>query len=297
MNMNTKNTSLLNNYIYYIKIEKGLANNSVMSYKSDLVDFINYYEEDITAINNDNVLSYLLDLQDVGLVNSSIARKTSAIKNFFLYLIEDNIPLNVNIEEIPTISYTRHLPDVISVEEMFQLLDNIDTSTTLGFRNKTMFELMYATGIRVSELLNISVHDLKLSENNLLIHGKGNKQRLLPIPESTMEYLLHYVNTVRFKLKKDKLIDTLFLNNRGGKLTRMGFWKILQKCALESGVKSHISPHTIRHSFATHLLEAGANLRIVQTLLGHSSLDTTQIYTNVNISYLIEEHRLFHPRG
>ncbi len=295
--MNTKNKSLLNNYIHYIKIEKGLSENSVKSYKSDLIDFINFYEEEITTISNDKVINYLLDLQNVGLVNSSIARKTSAIKNFFLYLIEDNIPISLNIEEIPSISYSRHLPDVISVEEMCKLLDNIDTSTPLGYRNKTMFELMYATGIRVSELLDISIHDLHLSESNLLIHGKGNKQRLLPIPDSTMEYLLQYIKIIRFKLKNDKLIDTLFLNNRGGKLTRMGFWKILHKCALEAGITSHLSPHTIRHSFATHLLEAGANLRIVQTLLGHSSLDTTQIYTSVNISYLIEEHKLYHPRG
>lgn len=295
--MNTKNKSLLNNYIHYIKIEKGLSDNSVVSYKSDLIDFINYYDDEITAISNDKVINYLLSLQDIGLVNSSIARKTSAIKNFFLYLIEDNIPINVNIEEIPSISYTRHLPDVVSVEEMFKLLDHIDVSTPLAYRNKTMLELMYATGIRVSELLNISIHDIHLEERNLLIHGKGNKQRLLPIPISTMEYLLHYIKIVRFKLKNDNFIDTLFLNNRGGKLTRMGFWKILQKCALEAGINSHISPHTIRHSFATHLLEAGANLRIVQALLGHSSLDTTQIYTNININYLIEEHKLYHPRG
>lgn len=295
--MNTKNISLLNNYIHFIKIEKGLSDNSIMSYKSDLIDFINFYDDDITSISNDKAITYLLDLQEIGLVNSSIARKTSAIKNFFLYLMDDNIPIKINIEEIPSISYSRHLPDVISVTEMFTLLDHIDMSTTLGYRNKTMLELMYSTGIRVSELLNISVHDVYINEYNLLIHGKGNKQRLLPIPGSTMEYLLHYIKIERFKLKNDKLTDTLFLNNRGGKLSRMGFWKILQKCALESGIKSHISPHTIRHSFATHLLEAGANLRIVQTLLGHSSLDTTQIYTNVNIDYLIEEHALYHPRG
>ncbi|MFA7057411.1 MAG: site-specific tyrosine recombinase/integron integrase [Candidatus Cloacimonadales bacterium] len=295
--MNIKNKSLLNNYIYYIKIEKGLSENSIESYKSDLTNFFDFYDEDITAISNDKVVNYLLDLQELGLVNSSIARKTSAIKNFFLYLIEENIPIKVNIEEIPSISYNRHLPDVISVEEMFKLLDEIDMSTSLTYRNKTMLELMYATGIRVSELLNISLHDVDLSDKSLLIHGKGNKQRLLPIPDSTMEYLLHYIKIERFDLKKDKLIDTLFLNNRGGKLSRMGFWKILRNCALSSGITSHISPHTIRHSFATHLLEAGANLRVVQTLLGHTSLDTTQIYTNVDINYLIEEHKLHHPRG
>lgn len=295
--MNKKNKSLLNNYLNYIKIEKGLTDNSVVSYKSDLINFISYYEEDITRITNDQVITYLLDLQDIGLVNSSIARKTSAIKNFFLYLIEDYQTINLNIEEIPSISYTRNLPDVISVEEMCKLLDNIDTTTTLGFRNKAMLELMYATGIRVSELLDTSTHDLLIDESNILIHGKGHKQRLLPIPDSTMEWLLQYTKVVRFKLKKDKLIDSLFLNNRGGRLSRMGFWKILQKCALEAGINSHITPHTIRHSFATHLLEAGANLRIVQTLLGHSSLDTTQIYTNININYLIEEHKLYHPRG
>jgi integrase/recombinase XerD len=295
--MNNINKALMNNYVYYIKIEKGLSDNSIASYKSDLNDFINYFDKDIKDITNDNILKYLLELQDIGLVNSSIARKTSAIKNFFLYLLEEDINIAVKIEDIPSISFKRALPDVISVEEMFSLLDNIDNSSPLGFRNKTMLELMYSTGIRVSELLDLSTHDIYLNDKNLLVHGKGNKQRLLPIPQATMEYLLHYIKVTRFKLKNDKVTDTLFLNNRGGKLTRMGFWKILRKCALEAGIKSHISPHTIRHSFATHLLEAGANLRIVQTLLGHSSLDTTQIYTNVNINYLIEEHKLYHPRG
>jgi integrase/recombinase XerD len=233
----------------------------------------------------------------MGLVNSSVARKRSAIKNMFIYFIEDEIGTLVKVDDIPSISYNRNIPDIISVDEMIRLLESVETDSKLGFRNRAMLELMYATGIRVSELLDLSVHDIDRKEYTILVHGKGNKQRMLPVPDIPMEYLLQYITDVRFKIKKDVVTNTLFLNSRGSKLSRMGFWKILQKCALKAGISSHISPHTIRHSFATHLLEAGANLRIVQTLLGHASLDTTQIYTNINIEYLIEEHKLYHPRG
>ncbi len=295
--MDNRNKSLLNGYMYYIKLEKGLSKNSLDSYKSDLVAFIDYLDKDLSLVSNDDIMNYLMLLNETGLVNSSIARKRSAIKNMFLYFLEDDIPILVNIDDIPSISYNRNIPDVVSVEEMLNLLESINTDSKLGFRNKAMLELMYATGIRVSELLNLSIHDVNSKELTVLIHGKGNKQRILPIPNVAMEYLLQYMKVVRFKIKKDKVTDTLFLNSRGDKMSRMGFWKILRKCALNAGISRHISPHTIRHSFATHLLEAGANLRIVQTLLGHASLDTTQIYTNMSINYLIEEHKLYHPRG
>ncbi|OQY37049.1 MAG: hypothetical protein B6226_05640 [Candidatus Cloacimonetes bacterium 4572_65] len=295
--MNNHNQALLNSYFYYIKVEKGLSVNSIESYKSDLIAFFSPFELNIEQLTNKDILDYLSQLQDIGLVNASVARKRSAIKTFFFFLMEEDIPITVNIEEIPSIAYSRNIPDVISVMQMITLLDKTPTEKVLDYRNRTMLELMYATGIRVSELLDISIHDINFNNKSLLVHGKGSKQRILPLPDASMEYLLHYTNHIRYRIKKESVTDTLFLNSRGNRLSRMGFWKILRKCALNAGITSHISPHTIRHSFATHLLEAGANLRVVQTLLGHASLDTTQIYTNVDINYLIEEHKIYHPRA
>lgn len=294
--MIVKNQALLNRYLSFIKIEKGLSQNSISSYHSDLIDFIAYVHKSILEVDINDIINYLAELQDIGLINSSIARKRSAIKNFFLFLLEEDFEINLNLNELPPISFNRVVPDVLSVEEMFQLLDSIPQDSDLECRNKAMLELLYATGIRCSELLNICLNDIDWDEMNLLVHGKGSKQRLIPITESAKKYIYTYQKFNRPNLLHGKKSDVLFLNRSGKGLSRMGFWKILKKCSERAGIKSHISPHTVRHSYATHLLEAGANLRVVQTLLGHASLDTTQIYTKVDITYLIEEHKLHHPR-
>jgi integrase/recombinase XerD len=160
-----------------------------------------------------------------------------------------------------------------------------------------MMELLYASGLRISELLGLTIHDIILSDKVILVRGKGSKQRFVPILDNVLELVMQYISNVRPILLKHKKNDFIFLNNLGGKMSRMGFWKMLQKAVLEAGLKKDITPHTFRHSFATHLLEAGVNLRIVQTLLGHSSLNTTQIYTHVDTKYLVETHRLYHPRA
>jgi len=274
-----------------------MAENSVESYRRDMEDFLRYNPKSITSFTASDVVSYFVTLQSIGLVNTSLARKRVAIKQFFLYLAKQEIDVKVDFEQVPKIKISHHLPDFLSVDEMFKLLDSLPVENPLQIRNKAMMELLYATGLRISELLGLTVHDIVYNEKVILVKGKGSKQRYVPVLDNVLELVVAYLSKVRPILLKLKKNDFIFLNNLGNKLSRMGFWKILQQAVLSAGLKKEITPHTFRHSFATHLLEAGVNLRIVQSLLGHSSLNTTQIYTHVDTRYLVETHRLYHPRA
>ncbi|MBN2830628.1 MAG: tyrosine recombinase [Candidatus Cloacimonetes bacterium] len=297
--LDQRKTANLNNYIYFLKIEKGLSENSIQSYHRDLLDFLLYYDNrvSISDYTSDDVLNYLVSLQELGLMNTSIARKRSAIKSFFLFMHEEGEKVAVDFDAIPSVKYAQKLPDILSVDEMLQLLMSVEPIDNTTLRNRAMMEILYACGMRVSEMLSLSIHQIDWKEKLVLIHGKGRKQRIVPTADIAFDYLVKYKNEARYELKKQQETDIFFLNRNGKQMSRMGFWKILQEAALKAGIKSHISPHTFRHSFATHLLEAGANLRIVQELLGHASLNTTQIYTNIDTSHLIEVHRMYHPRG
>ncbi|MDP2172197.1 MAG: tyrosine recombinase [Candidatus Cloacimonadaceae bacterium] len=295
--MSTKLTSLLNSFVYHIKVEKGMAENSIESYKRDIRDFLEFCPKAVEQYVADDLVQYLIALSDTGLVSTSIARKRIAIKQFFLFLSENDYKINLDFDRVPKIKLSEHLPDVIDVETMLGFLNRLPVSNSLETRNKLMFELLYATGMRISELLGLSTHDINLTEKVILVHGKGSKQRYVPYVESVSEWIDRYWKQHRPVLLKFKNTDVFFLNNRGGKLSRMGFWKILRKAALIANIKQEITPHTFRHSFATHLLEAGVNLRIVQALLGHASLNTTQIYTHVDIRHLMETHKVYHPRA
>ncbi len=294
--MNKYNLALINSFKYHLQVEKGLSENSVESYLHDINDFANFIDKKVDIIGNNDIINYLVNLQEIGLLNSSIARKRSSIKSFFRFLLDDGIEIEVVLNDIPNIKYSQKIPQILSVQEMLKLLDAIPTEKTTDIRNKAMLELMYASGLRVSEIINVSIHDVYWDENLVRITGKGRKQRIVPIAANSFPFIKNYLQTARKKLKKDKNIDLLFLNIRGDKLSRMGIWKIISKLALQAGIKQHISPHTFRHSFATHLLEAGANLRVVQMLLGHSSINTTQIYTNIDRKFIEKEHRLYFPR-
>jgi integrase/recombinase XerD len=289
--------SALNGFLYYIKVEKGMAENSVESYRRDLMDFLRYNPKPLSGFTANDIVSYFVTLQRIGLVNTSLARKRVAIKQFFTYLARQDIALKVDFDQVPKIKVSQHLPDFLTIDEMFKLLDSLQNENPLQIRNKVMMELLYASGLRISELLGLTIHDIILSDKVILVRGKGSKQRFVPILDNVLELVMQYISNVRPILLKHKKNDFIFLNNLGGKMSRMGFWKMLQKAVLEAGLKKDITPHTFRHSFATHLLEAGVNLRIVQTLLGHSSLNTTQIYTHVDTKYLVETHRLYHPRA
>ncbi|MFO7896667.1 MAG: tyrosine recombinase [Candidatus Cloacimonadales bacterium] len=291
------NLAYLNNFRYHLRVEKGLSENSISSYFSDLQDFLGYAELPLEQIKLKEVIDYFVELQHLGLENSTIARKRSSIKAFVKFLEEEDVSLQLNFSQVPPIKYSQKLPDVLSVREMLKLLDSIDRSTALGVRNKAMLELMYACGLRISEVIDLTIHDIIWEENLLRVTGKGSKQRVVPIAEESLAYLEHYYRQSRQELLKEKQNAQLFLNRFGNKLSRMGIWKILDKQAKLAGLAQHVSPHTMRHSFATHLLEAGANLRVVQMLLGHASINTTQIYTNIDNRFIIKEHRLYHPRG
>ena len=274
-----------------------MAANSIESYRSDIKDFLLFTEKDITSYCTDDLIRYLLALQEAGLVNTSLARKRVALGQFFTFLIENDVAVKVDLELVPRVKLGTHLPDYLSVEEMFKLLGSLPATTALEIRNKLMMELLYACGLRISELLGLTMHDLNLSERTILVHGKGSKQRFVPFVDSLDDLFVHYINQARPVLLKFKQSEYLFLNVRGAKMSRMGFWKILRLAVISAGIKKDVTPHTFRHSFATHLLEAGVNLRIVQALLGHASINTTQIYTHVDMRHLIETHKLFHPRS
>jgi integrase/recombinase XerD len=290
-------TSLLNSFVYHIKVEKGMAQNSIESYGRDLRDFLTSDPKDISAYTHQDLVKYFSELSELGLISTSLARKRVALKQFFTFLADNDVPVKVDFDKVPKIRPGQHLPDFLDVTTMLGFLNGLPAETTLQKRNKAMLELLYGTGLRISELLGLTIHDINWTEGVILVRGKGSKQRYVPYVKYLAELLDTYLRQVRPVLLGMKQSEILFLNNRGGKLSRMGFWKILRQEVLRAGIKQEITPHTFRHSFATHLLEGGVNLRIVQVLLGHASLNTTQIYTHVDTRYLIETHKMYHPRA
>jgi len=284
-------------YKFFLKVEKGLSENSITSYLTDIKDLFISISKEVETVSDNDISSYFYDLQEIGLENSSIARKRSSIKSFFTFLLDEDMELLLDIENIPKIRMSHNIPDTLTIDETFRFLDAIPLDGALGNRNKAMFELMYASGIRISETINLSIHNINFERNLIVILGKGNKQRIVPVANKSLNYLKSYLNNYRELLRKGKSTDNVFLNRSGNKLSRMGIWKVMQKIALIANLKSHISPHTLRHSFATHLIKGGANLRIVQVLLGHSSINTTQIYTEIDNQFLFEEHKRCHPRA
>ena len=291
------NRALLQNYQYHLKVEKGLSKNSIESYENDICNLFTQVEKDIEKITNMDIINFFVTLQEIGLTNSTIARKRSSIRSFLKFLIEEEVEISTDVDDIPSIKPSQRLPDVLSVKQMLKLLDSIPTEKPTDMRNKAMLELMYASGIRISETINLSMHDVYWDDKVVRVLGKGGKQRVVPIAQQSLNYLKEYFDSSRPILLKDRSTDILLLNRFGNKLSRMGVWKVIDKITQEAGIDKHVSPHTFRHSFATHLLEAGANLRVVQMLLGHSSINTTQIYINIDNTFIIQEHRLYHPRG
>ncbi|HRY83213.1 MAG TPA: tyrosine recombinase [Candidatus Cloacimonadota bacterium] len=293
----TKPEHHLNSFLYYLKVEKGLAPKSIEAYGRDLRDFLEYDPKRPEDYDSRDVTNYLVELQYLGLVNTSLARKRVAIKQFFGFLDDNGIGIKVDFDRIPKIKLSQHFPDFLTVEEMLSLLDGLPLETPLQLRNKVMFELLYGCGLRISELLGLTTHDINLGEQIVLVRGKGSKQRYVPFLDSLSALLNQYLEQARPVIIKFKRTDILFPSVRVKQMSRMGFWKILREEALKANITKTLTPHTFRHSFATHLLEGGVNLRIVQALLGHASLDTTQIYTHVDTRHLIETHKVYHPRA
>jgi integrase/recombinase XerD len=240
---------------------------------------------------------FMYHMKDLGLAPASIRRGVSALRTYFKYLLSDQLVVRDPTERLETPKRWRTLPEVLTADEAAMLLEQPRSDDPLGYRDKAMLELAYGCGLRVSEWIELRVKDARMDEGLVRVMGKGGKERIVPIGRSAIRALAAYVNLQRVLLEKGAGEGRLFLNARGRPLTRMGAWKILKKYVARSGIKRRVSPHTLRHSFATHLLEGGADLRAVQEMLGHVDIGTTQLYTHIDREYLRSVHRQFHPRS
>lgn len=288
-------------FITYLSVERGLAQNTLQAYKRDLFQYWIYIDRRgikcWQETDNKNILAFLMYLQGQGQTSSSISRKLAAVKAFYRYLFQENYLLNNPAELLSTPKLERKLPRVLTVEEVDSLLAAPKPTSLSGLRDKAMLEVLYATGVRVSELISLNLTDLNLDMGYLKCFGKGSKERIVPLGSLAKEALQVYLERGRpFLLEKGASIS-IFLNRQGNPLTRQGFWKIIKKYTKEAGIGKKITPHTLRHSFATHLLENGADLRSVQEMLGHVDISTTQIYTHLTKNKLKEIYDSTHPRA
>jgi integrase/recombinase XerD len=290
----------IQDFLNYLIIERKLSNNTKQAYQTDLIKYQEYLlkirkVEDAKKINKDDITEYIKYLGKNHLSTKSIARKITAIKNFHKYLVREKITSNNPSEYIEMPKLGRSLPKALTIEEVNNLL-NMNPETPNQYRNKAMLELLYATGLRVSELVNLKIHDVNISMSIVKCIGKGNKERIIPIGDLAIDAIKKYYE-YRDQLLKHEINEYLFLNSRGKKMTRQGFFKILKKIAKEQGINKDFSPHTLRHSFATHLLEYGADLRSIQEMLGHADIATTQIYTHIGNDLIRKNYEKFHPRS
>ncbi|MEN8194017.1 MAG: site-specific tyrosine recombinase XerD [Bacteroidota bacterium] len=292
----------LQEYLTYLKFEKNLSPNSVDSYETDIKKFVNFITDqgdlDLNNVNSKTISDYFETLRDLGISSSTSARYLSAIKGFFKYLTSQKYIEKDPAEILSARITERKLPAVLSFTEINQILETPDTSKSLGLRDRTILELFYSCGLRVSELINLKISDLFFEDEVIRVLGKGSKQRIIPIGSSAIDWIMRYLKEIRPSLeKKFKSENIVFLNIRGTKLSRMGIWKIVDRYVKEAKLEKEVHPHTFRHSFATHLLEGGADLRAVQEMLGHADISTTQIYTHIDKDYIKQMHKDFHPRG
>lgn len=287
-------------YLGWVATEKGLSENSIASYRYDLRRFSVFLEEnslkDRSAASKD-LGQFIELLYDVGFAVSSIQRTLSTIRSYYRFCQAEGLIEIDPSENIASPKNRKTLPSVLSLDEIELILNSVDVTVKGGLRDRAMFELLYGTGMRVSELCNFCRSHIIEDDGFIIVRGKGSKERLVPLGDIANEWLNRYLTEERPQIVKEGSGDTIFLNMRGGALSRMGIWKILRKYRDLAGIVADISPHTFRHSFATHLLEGGADLRIVQELLGHANITTTEIYTHVDRSHLVEVHRHFHPRN
>jgi len=292
---------VLEEFFHHLSVERGLAKNSLEAYGHDLKRYLHFLRargiSTWKRVGREEVIAFLSLLKAQGFSSRTISRNTTSLRIFHQYLVSEG-----NLSRDPTLyldspKIWKRLPSVLSQEEVEVLLESIDTNSPLGIRDRAALELLYAAGLRVSELLTLKVENIFLEEGFVRCMGKGGKERLVPIGRKAREWVSRYLGLIRPLLTKERRTDVFLLNARGSSLSRMGFWKILDRYVRKAGIKRKVSPHTLRHSFATHLLEGGADLRSVQEMLGHTDISTTQVYTHVDREYLKEVHRTYHPRG
>jgi len=292
----------LKDFINHLRVERNLATNTIDSYKIDLNRYLSYLDS-LTIRHPDNidishVIQFIRELHDIPLAPRSISRNLSAIRMYHRFMMnegytEKDVTENIDLPKLPA-----RLPKVLEIHEMEAILNVINTDTDLGKRDRAMLELLYACGLRISELLDLRMSNIYINHGWIRIFGKGSKERVVPMGAEARDWVKRYLTYVRYTLAQKSIDseDYIFLNARGKPLSRMGVWKIIQQYIQAAKITKKVSPHTFRHSFATHLLEGGADLRAVQEMLGHSDISTTQIYTHLDREYLKEVHKTFHPR-
>lgn len=285
----------------YLIAERGLSKNTLDSYARDVKKFsdflVNIGIKDFEKVRSGDIVEYMITQKRKGMAINSLSRNIVALKMFFRFLSSEGIIKKDIGEEIDTPRLWKHLPDVLTIDEINRLIMFPDITTDEGVRDRAILEMMYATGMRISEVVSLQITQFDCGEQFVICKGKGSKERLIPVNNSAVEWTMRYIKNIRQKFLKKPNEDILFLTRLGKKFTRQGLWKMLHKYMTRLGTGKTVTPHTIRHTFATHLLSNGADIRTIQTMMGHSNISTTQLYTHVDINRLKSIHKKFHPRG
>ncbi|MFC3150937.1 site-specific tyrosine recombinase XerD [Litoribrevibacter euphylliae] len=298
--MNADNEQIISNYLDSLWLEKGLSDNSLAAYRRDLkslAEFVEKLDKTLLQVDRIDLMDYLGSRMRAGYKARSTARMMSCVRSFYRYLIRESKISEDPTQNLESPKLGRPIPDSLTEEEVDRLLDAPDIKTNLGLRDRTMLEVLYATGLRVSELVGLRLEQVNLRQGLVRVTGKGNKERLVPLGEEAMDWIESFLKEARGEMLPDLSDSIVFPSQQGRPMTRQTFWHRIKRYAIEAGITKHLSPHTLRHAFATHLLNHGADLRVVQMLLGHSDLSTTQIYTHVARQRLNALHQQHHPRG
>ena len=295
MQISNKEDSNLRSFLNYLLVDKGLSNNTAKAYEADISSFFQWLDNEDLKYKNlqeDHINQYISFLFQRNMRSSSVNRKISSIKSFYIFLVKRNFVKNSPLNDLVTPKQEKYLPESMSEAEVDKLLNSPDVANKIENRDKAMIEMLYATGMRISELVNLKITDVDMKRCVVKVFGKGSKERLVPFGETALDSLRSYLNEREQSSSKE-----IFLSNRGKKMTRVAFWQRVKVYLIRENLKNSISPHTLRHAFATHLLNRGADLRSVQLLLGHSDLSTTQIYTHIAKQRLSDVLKKHHPRG
>ena len=295
MQTSNREDSNLRSFLNYLLVDKGLSNNTAKAYEADISSFFQWLDNEDLKYKNlqeDHINQYISFLFQRKMRSSSVNRKISSIKSFYIFLVKRNFVKNSPLNDLVTPKQEKYLPESMSEAEVDKLLNSPDVANKIENRDKAMIEMLYATGMRISELVNLKMTDVDMKRCVVKVFGKGSKERLVPFGETALDSLKSYLNDREQSSSKE-----IFLSNRGKKMTRVAFWQRVKIYLIRENLKNSISPHTLRHAFATHLLNRGADLRSVQLLLGHSDLSTTQIYTHIAKQRLSDVLKKHHPRG
>lgn len=298
---------MLKSYIHFLELEKNLSENTILSYKHNILNYINFLsEKNISTpdqVEEKDVSDFVHQLSNLLLSPKTISQNISAIRSFHKFLLNDGYAISNPTENLSLPKLPKNLPEVLTYQEIEKILNSINTNDKIGIRDRAILETLYATGMRVSELITLKHQDINFELGIVRVFGKGSKERVVPIGSSALSWIKRYQDEARiFFIENQRRLnyrstDVLFLNVRGKPLTRMAIWLMVSKYTKAARIDKVVHPHTFRHSFATHLLEGGANLRAVQEMLGHSDISTTEIYTHIDRKYLIEIHKTYHPRA